>query len=243
MDTEILSDMGLTNAEIKIYLALLGLGNVTAGPIIKKTNLQNSVVHSTLPKLAEKGVISFVKKGGIKVYSATDPQNIINFIEEKKNRFERLLPELLKKQAHKQSQEAAVYQGFKGLKSMLYELIKESKKGDEYLFFVFDTAYPEKYEKVYDFYKLQFHNERKKRGIKEKGLSPERLKKLVKSAKWTKGAIKFVSFPIPTNLSIFQDKVAFTPWDDGEVSFLIHSKQLAESFRHYFYSIWKTAKR
>lgn len=47
MDTQILEDIGLTNAEIKVYIALLELGTSTAGPIIEKTGLQNSVVHMT----------------------------------------------------------------------------------------------------------------------------------------------------------------------------------------------------
>ena len=238
MDTEILEDLVLTNAEIKIYLALLSLGTTTAGPIIKKTGLQNSVIHATLPKLAEKGFISFIIRGVVKEYSATNPENIIRFIEEKKKRFENLLPELLARQKPKKEQEAEVYQGFKGLKNMLYELIKDTRKRDEFLFFVFDTEKKDENEKIYDFYRTEFHQERKKRGLIEKGLAPLSLKKQVEKAKWTKGKVKFVKFPIPTNISIIKDKVAFTPWDDGEISFLIKSRQLADSLRAYFYSVW-----
>ena len=39
MDTKILEDLGFTNAEIKVYLALLELGSATAGPIIEKSGL------------------------------------------------------------------------------------------------------------------------------------------------------------------------------------------------------------
>ena len=60
MDTRILEDIGLTNAEIKIYLALLELGTSTAGPILEKSGLQNSVVHMTLKKLVDKGLVTFV---------------------------------------------------------------------------------------------------------------------------------------------------------------------------------------
>lgn len=61
MNTQILEDIGLTNAEIKVYLALLELGTATAGPILEKSHLQNSVVHMTLNKLIEKGFVTFVK--------------------------------------------------------------------------------------------------------------------------------------------------------------------------------------
>ena len=61
MDTKILEDIGLTNAEIKVYLALLELGSSTAGHILEKSGLQNSVVHMTLHKLIDKGFITFIK--------------------------------------------------------------------------------------------------------------------------------------------------------------------------------------
>ena len=48
MNTEILEDLGLTQSEIKTYLTLLELGSSTAGPILEKSNLQNSVVSSNI---------------------------------------------------------------------------------------------------------------------------------------------------------------------------------------------------
>ena len=51
MDTKILEDIGLTNAEIKVYLALLELGVSGAGNIIEKSRLQSSVVHNTINNL------------------------------------------------------------------------------------------------------------------------------------------------------------------------------------------------
>src|SRR3989338_7621296 len=80
MDTSIFEELGLTPAEIKIYLALLEQGVSTAGPILQKTGLQNSVVHLTLAKLLVKGFISFVKKGKVKQYRAADPKKILTLI-------------------------------------------------------------------------------------------------------------------------------------------------------------------
>lgn len=235
MDTSILEDLGLTNAEIKIYLALLELGTSTAGPVLEKTGLQNSVVHMTLRKLVEKGFVSFVKKGKVRHYQATDPRNITKFIEEKKARFEAILPELLVKQKKQEKQEAEVYEGFKGFKNMLYEFIEDAEKGDEYLFFSFYTENPDDFDNVYNFY-ADFEKERKKRGLVVRGIAPSAVKEKFKGRDIKN--IKFVDFPVPMNISVFRDKVVLTPWEDKQVSFLIHSRQLAESFRRYFHSIW-----
>ena len=42
MDTSILEDLGLTQAEIKVYVGLLELGSSSAGHILEKSGLQNS---------------------------------------------------------------------------------------------------------------------------------------------------------------------------------------------------------
>ena len=86
MEAQILSDLGFTNAEIKVYLTLLELGTSTAGPIMEKSGLQSSVVHMTLNKMVGKGLVSYVKEGQRKHYQAANPKHIINFIDEKKSR-------------------------------------------------------------------------------------------------------------------------------------------------------------
>jgi len=233
METTILEDLGFTNAEIKIYLSLLELGESTAGPILDKSGLQNSVVHMTLHKLLEKGLISYVIKGKTKHYRATNPKNILKIIDEKKTQFQNILPELLSKQKTDEPQTVEIYEGFKGFKSMIQEFIKGAKKGDEYLFFSIYTKNLEDLDPVYNFYK-EFDKERAKLGIITKGLAPIEIKEKFKGRK----KIKFVRFPIPTNISIFKDKVILTPWEDKQVSFLISSRQLAENYRSYFYSIY-----
>ena len=239
MDTSILEDIGLTNAEIKIYLALLELGPSTAGPILKKTGLQNSVIHMALPKLVSKGFITFIKKGKVKHYQPTDPSNVLKFIDEKKERFNKILPKLLAKQQFKEKQEAEIYEGIKGLKNMLYEFTKDSKKGDEYLYFSFYTYNPNDFENVYNFYK-EFEKERKMKGLILKGIAPSNIKNKFKGRN-TKNVL-FVDYPVPLNISILNNKVIFTPWEDKQVSFMINSRHLAESFRNYFYSIWDNKK-
>lgn len=242
MDTSILEDLGLTHAEIKVYVALLELGVTTAGPIIERTGLQNSVVHMTLHKLVEKGFLSFVKKGKVRHYQATDPKNIINFIEEKKKKFELLLPELLIRQKKVEKQEAEVYEGFKGFKVMQYEAIKDAKPGDEYLFFTFNTKNPRDFAHVYNFYN-EFEKERKKRGIVVRGIIPNNKEILEMLKDRDQKGLLVVDFPTPENVSVMNDQVLFTPWEDKQVSFLIHSRQLAEGFRRYFYSIWNKYKK
>src|SRR3989344_9572746 len=116
MDETILQDLGLSKAEINVYVSLLELGHSTSGPIIQKTGLQSSVVHRTLKNLLEKGIITFVKVGKDNNYKATDPKNLLDFIENKKKKFLDILPELELKQ--RQAKEAYSAEMFLGKKAM-----------------------------------------------------------------------------------------------------------------------------
>ena len=75
MDTSILEDIGLTGAEIKVFIALLELGSSTAGNIVQHSRLQNAVVHRAFHSLAEKGLMTYVYQGKIKAYQAVEPRN------------------------------------------------------------------------------------------------------------------------------------------------------------------------
>src|SRR3989338_372115 len=132
MDTSIFEELGLTNAEIKVYIQLLKLGSSHAGLIIEKTGLQTSVVHRALNSLIERGLINYILEGKIKTYQATEPEVFLDFIDDKKTKFKEILPELKKERDLARKEEiATVYKGKRGLQEVYYKLI--NVKANEYL--------------------------------------------------------------------------------------------------------------
>ncbi len=242
METSVLEDLGFSKAEVKVYFALLELGITKAGEIIRHTGLQNSVVHMTLQHLVEKGLASFSKHGQIKHYSATDPKNIVQWIEDKKFRFQQILPQLLAKQERVERQEAEVFEGFRGFKALCYKFIEDAEPGDEYLFFAFITPNEELDRMVYEFY-TEFYGDRVRRGIKMRGVAHESRRELFKSLNYDIKQIVFVNYPTIQNVSVFRNKIILTPWQDKQVAFLITSSQVAENFRTHFNSIWSYHKQ
>ena len=72
MDTSILEDLGLTGAEIRVFLTSLELGSSSAGPIVEKSGLQNAVVHRALHSLIEKGLVTYILEGKKRIYQAVE---------------------------------------------------------------------------------------------------------------------------------------------------------------------------
>ena len=83
MDLKDLKKIGLTEGEVKIYSALLELGETTRTKLAKKSGISPSKVYDVANRLLEKGVISSVKKNGVIHFSAASPDKLTDFIKRK----------------------------------------------------------------------------------------------------------------------------------------------------------------
>lgn len=239
MEISALEGIGLSQGEIKIYIALLELGKTKVGRIIEKSGMASSAVHNSLNSLLEKGFVSYIKRDKIKVYQAVPPKHIIGFLEEKKKKIQEIIPELeFRRKKSEEKQGAEIFEGTKGIISMLNLLIEDAKKGDEYLFFSVNVE--QKNEEIQEFFS-QYDVKRKERGLRIKGLAPKELKKLFVKRKVL--IMKYTNFPTPSNISICKDKTAIFSWEEKPVGYLIKSKQIANMYKKYFNEIWKLAKK
>lgn len=234
-----LEEIGLTSSESKVFQAILRIGSSKAAPIVQETRLQNSVVHLALGKLIQKGFVTYVKQGNVRYFQAAHPNSLKKLIEEKQSRLKKLLPQLNELYQPFQRQDAEVFEGRSGFYSMLYRLIEDGEKGDEYLFFAFRHSDPQVGEEVYPIY-AEYEQERFQRGLKLRGIVPSELRKHYATRRQEN--LMYVDFPVLQNLSIFRDKVSMTPWGKRKISFLLTSMELADQYRETFERIWKAGK-
>ena len=174
MDTSVLEDIGLSSTEIKVFLTLLKSGESKAGRIIKKSGLQSSSVYNAINSLIKKGLVSYVKESQIKYYKAADPEVIFDYIDLKKREYEKMLPKLKAYQQQKDEESAQIFRTYRGIKTIMSELLKDVNKGDVLLIFSLENS--QEYEvarnKVYTPTK-QLVKEKK---IKIKGIFHENLR-------------------------------------------------------------------
>ena len=241
MDTSILDDVGLTGAEIKVFITLLEVGSSTAGRIVEKSGLQNAVVHRAFHSLAEKGLITQVLEGKIRQYQAVSPNSLLHFIEEKKERLQKILPELEAKQklAHEKPQ-ATLFQGIRGVKELL-RLILDTQSKDYYSY-----GGPKKANELLgDYFWEGFHNHRISKGIKGELLFHPLLrywgKELCKK-KLTQVRYTPEKFEELTETIICGNRIGIIIWLDKPYGFLIEDKTVASSYKRFFEVLWKAAK-
>ncbi len=246
MYKEKLEELGLTSGESKVYVALLVLGPSTVGPVVKKSNVAYSNIYEILNRLLDKGLVSFIVKQKTKYFQAEDIKRIKDYLviqekelDRKKKIFEDLQPKLEKLGLDKKKEEAEIFVGEKGLMTAYDKLLKGSDKKDVgYFFYVNDEEY---YEKAEKFYVKSWHLMKKYKS-KWKGISTVDFKK-TKLVKRYPSFVeqRYVPFPVPGNIDFINDKLLITTWKNA-VGILIHSKEIVESYRSYFDSVWKLAK-
>ncbi|MCK4670462.1 MAG: hypothetical protein KAT43_04620 [Nanoarchaeota archaeon] len=237
MQQEILEKLGFTPAESKVYLTLLQLGPTKVGKIIEKSGLQSSTIQYTLLSLIDKGFVTYILKGKIKIYQSVDPKIVLKEFREREKKFEEILPQLEAKQKlHEEKQEAEIYEGWKGINNLFNVLIEDAKKGDEFYFYSVDVE--EMREETMKFFATR-DAKRKEKGLIVKGLAKRELKPYFKKRKNLK--MRYAEFLIPININLCNNKMVIVTWTEKPTGILIKSKQIVESQIKSFNQIWNKA--
>jgi len=241
MDTEILEDIGMTQGEIKVYLALLELGETTAGFIKKRTKMQNSVVHLCLGNLIDKGLINYVEKGKRRFYTATEPDKLLSFLDEKRRRLQEILPSLIQKQKEQTKYKVNVYEGKKGVKAIHEDILKELKQGEEFLV----LGAPKEANEQFEPYFLDFHKRRIKSKIKLKIIYKKDVKEYAKTReKMYFSEVRYLpeNLTSPMWITTYKDKSILFVIGDIILGIVIENKVIANNFKEYFELLWKVCK-
>ncbi len=244
MDESILENIGLSKAEIKVYLTLLEIGPSTSGPIIQRSGLQSSVVHRILKTLLEKGIITYVKISKDNNYQATDPKNILDFIENKKKKFLDILPELETRQnRRKDNYSTEMFLGKTAMFSALLSMIKDAKSNEDY--FSFSLIEPHDDKEIVDFYHT-YNLRRRDKKLKVKVLVNKKVKPIYEK-NYTKellrkANVRYTSFHFPQGIIIFRDMLTFVHWGNNPFAVKITNKEMTEQFKEFFLEFYNKEK-
>ena len=248
---QVLKELGLTSSEIKVYLALLDLGDSTRGDIVNKSGISGSKIYDILEKLKEKGLISIYDQNQIRHFKPVNPKQILNYIDCKKeevNKIEQdaksILPMLLLKfNSTAKEQEVELLNGLKGLEILFREQIDLLNAG-ETCYVIGGTKGAEEEPVVAFFQKIHLLREQKK--IKTKMLYNLRQKstteKYYSSKKYPHTKTRFIKHTSPVAIDIYKDRTVIIIFSEAITAIHIKSEDVAQSFKEYFELLWKQAK-
>ncbi len=243
-EKEILQELGLSEAETKVYLALLETGSTLAGPIIKKTGLHRGTTYQVLQRLKEKGLVSSIIKGKKQYFEPASPNRLMDVLKEREEKLRSVLPILNQKlEASKEKQEVTVYYGVKGIRSVMDKMLEELNPNGEY----YDFGVSGLFREIMGAYWDSWQKKKRKYKLKSKVIFTEELKEnnpaLLKDYF---GQARFhpKEYPSITDTIIYKDTVLLLIWTaKPPVAIVIKNKDNAESYKNQFKLMWKLAKR
>ena len=248
MEEGLLEGIGLTKGEAKIYLTLLKLGQTTTGKIVDEAQISSGKVYETLNKLIKKGLVSYIIKEKTKHFSAASPNRILDYLHEKEGYLKKKeagiisnLPSLLSiEKSGEKKYEVNLFLGFKGFQSGIFEALNKISSKDEVLAMGVSSSKDEKYNRTWK----KWHSGRINKGIKCKMIFSDRgtlYFNYYKKLKLTE--IKVNESITPTSIDILGEIVLILTYGEEPSCLYIKNREIAQSLRSFFNSLWITSKR
>ncbi|MBR9706789.1 hypothetical protein GOV14_07170 [Candidatus Pacearchaeota archaeon] len=251
MEIEPLRKLGLTEGEIKVYLALIRLGETTSGPLVDESGVSISKVYIILDKLSKKGLASHIVKKKTKYFRAADPNRLIVYIREKEadlktqeEKIKEMIPFLVSSgQSAITAETAQVYDGLRGIQTARERTLKIMDKGDEmWIIGIAKTAY----EGTMTPYFKEYHQRRHKKGIRCRYLYNKDAKKPYGeiSKKYPLSEVRYMPEGLITHswMEIYADTVTIGINKSKSFSVVIQNQEVADSFKIYAQLLWNMAK-
>ena len=237
-----LKELGLNENEIKVYLSCLTGQGLNAKQIAKNTELIRTTVYGVLDSLIQKGLISSINKEGIKIFHSSSPKELLNILEQKKEKIKLIIPELEKYQQKSQIKyKAEIFEGINGVKTVTNDIISKKNEtikvigiGQKWLEFsdIFTKIYyrKKKENNVYT-HTILADNKDERNFLKEKNFINSKIR-FIKNMDF-KNAVTY----------IYHDKVSFVVYDkEFPRGFIIQDKDFNDIQNKLFDKIWGESK-
>ena len=249
MNPEKLKDLGLTEAESKVYIALLELGNSTTGKILEKSKISSSKIYLILDKLNSKGLVSEILKNNVKNYEAKDPNRLLDYLEKKESEIKaqkkqalEIIKELniLKNKEYKE-EHAEILKGTSGIKTFLEYFIQELKENDE----MYIMGATQDSIKLMGNYFNEWHKKRVQKKIYCYALynhDAESRAKFRSKTTYTETKVLPKEVKNPTYVVIGQDISAIFSFGNKPLCIVIKNEDIAKSHKEYFKILWEKGK-
>jgi sugar-specific transcriptional regulator TrmB len=241
-----LGELGLSDKEARVYLALLPHRDIGSSKIIRATGLHGQFVYDALEKLEEKGLAKHVVQRGRKKFSANTPARILSLLEEKKLSAQSIVRQLQERYAGAHEQDFEVYQGESAFVAHQMEQMRALPSGSAVDVIAAET---EKYMATLETYGMAEEYERlrtdKRINVRYIGTEAQRarLESMEKGrASWTYRILPGHCVGL-MSIEIHPSAVNFVTYGEPILDYTVINNEIANGYRQFFESLWQLAKK
>lgn len=236
----VLTNIGLTSKESKVYLASLELGPSPASDIALRAKLNRVSTYDILEKLIKRGFLSTYTQKRVKYFVATEPDILRQDVRQKYLDFKEALPDLRRLHGSTYVPRIRYYEGIDGVKKVYADTLTAKTE-------IFNYADSKSIREFWPDYDEEYVNQRVKRRIYLRGIAPldELGQKIAADNEKKHREIRLVkagSFAFANEINIYDDKVSIVSFGKNEVvGIIIESPEIANTQRAIFMMAWEFA--
>lgn len=243
-----LEKFGLSTKEAKVYLVLLSNGTSPVSDISKKSKINRSTTYTLLKTLEDRGLITCLEKGGIKLYSPMQPEKMIDLARDQLKKYqeivflgETILPELkLISSETRPRPRARFLDGVEGLREAYEDTLTSSETIRAY-------ASIENMHLALPNYFPSYYHRRAEKNIHIRAIFPDtaEAKERIthnKAEERTSLLVPKNSFNFSPEINIYDNKIVFMSLVE-KFALIIESKELADALKKVFELSWLGAKK
>jgi len=250
MRLEGLRKIGLTSGEIKVYGALLDLGETTRTALAKDSGVSASKLYEVINRLTEKGIVSVVKKGGVLHFSAASPGRLKDLIARKEKELEgekevvgAMLPSLMARYAEtREKTDVEVFYGWDGMKTVFWDIAKALGQGDTNYVFGASMGLDSRQA---DLFFSKYYQEMERKGYKTQIIFNENVRGHGRrTGYFERGArheVRYLHQDTFTEMNFYKDTVLFVMLLRSPIVIRVRSREAADSFGKFFKTMWAQA--
>lgn len=224
-----LKNLGLSENETKVYLAVLALGKGSASSVADRAGIYRTLAYEVLASLVLRGLVSMVIERRKRIYIAAPPTTLITQLAEKERAVRQVLPQLDRLYTSKiRKPDVSFFLGAEGYKALLDDILAEGKD-------FCSLGAKLRMRKSIKYYFSYFVRERVRRGIKARLiLDGEPL-----TTELTEFRLVKKRFPVST--WVYGNKVAIISYSETEpVALLIRNREIARYYKDIFDMLWES---
>jgi len=238
---EALSEWGLSDKEIAVYLFLLQHKDANVQHISKHTGVLRQTVYEILPNLERLGLVSHVRQNKKLCYNANNPSVLVSKLDEKKSSIQAILPSLESfVQLSASSSRAQVYDGVQGIRSIFADALSVGKP----IKFILPIRGE---EKIREFFVSSFMKKRVEQKIPmhilRGGIKSDYQKGIATNAKEFR-KVRFLEtvLPLEIQIGIYGNKMFIASFGENLFGVVIEDPIITTSFDVLFETLWQLGK-
>lgn len=228
-----LQQIGLSEKEASVYIALTEIGEAVPSVIAKKAKIKRPTAYITLENLVEKGLVGHSIKKDQKVFSPIDPSFLLEYEKKKLKELESALPELNSlKNLYLKAPHISLFEGDEGI----VQILDDSLNAKTEICCWSDTGMASS-TALHDYHPF-FLKEKIKRKIHSKCLFTynEQGLNFKRNAKKELREVYLIpreKFPFENEINIYNDKVSIISLKD-KIGVIIQNQNIADTQRAIF---------